>query len=82
MSSEQLALQQVESAVANNNITNSAAENIRVWLTEPSYTAYRNEVVEHVRSGKWDVLDDVFWTIIPFGTGGRRGVNHKMLLNW
>ena len=24
-------------------------------------------------AGKWQVLDDVFWTVIPFGTGGRRG---------
>ncbi|MEZ6077380.1 MAG: hypothetical protein R3C56_17425 [Pirellulaceae bacterium] len=23
--------------------------------------------------GKWQKLDDVFWTVIPFGTGGRRG---------
>ena len=23
--------------------------------------------------GKWQELDDVFWTVIPFGTGGRRG---------
>ena len=73
MSSDKIALQQVETAAANNNITASAAENIRVWLTEPRYAAYQNEVIEHVRSGKWDVLDDVFWTIIPFGTGGRRG---------
>jgi phosphoglucomutase/phosphomannomutase len=29
--------------------------------------------LEHIESGKWQVLDDVFWTIIPFGTGGRRG---------
>ena len=25
------------------------------------------------RTAKWQVLDDVFWTVIPFGTGGRRG---------
>jgi phosphoglucomutase/phosphomannomutase len=30
-------------------------------------------VVEHVEAGKWRELDDAFWTIIPFGTGGRRG---------
>src|SRR5882757_594262 len=24
-------------------------------------------------AAKWQVLDDVFWTVIPFGTGGRRG---------
>ena len=30
-------------------------------------------MAEHIRAGKWQELDDVFWTIIPFGTGGRRG---------
>ena len=25
------------------------------------------------RPSEWQVLDDVFWTVIPFGTGGRRG---------
>ena len=24
-------------------------------------------------SSKWQALDDAFWTVIPFGTGGRRG---------
>jgi phosphoglucomutase/phosphomannomutase len=30
-------------------------------------------VAEHLAAGKWKELDDVFWTTIPFGTGGRRG---------
>ena len=30
-------------------------------------------MAEHIAAGKWKELDDVFWTIIPFGTGGRRG---------
>ena len=29
--------------------------------------------MSHINDGKWQKLDDVFWTIIPFGTGGRRG---------
>src|SRR5262249_23141848 len=31
------------------------------------------QVAEHVATEKWKELDDVFWTVIPFGTGGRRG---------
>ena len=46
---------------------------MRAWLTEPRYAAYADEVAAHVAAGKWQVLDDVFWTVIPFGTGGRRG---------
>ncbi len=43
------------------------------WLTEPRYAEYAPQVAEHIAEGKWKELDDVFWTVIPFGTGGRRG---------
>ena len=29
--------------------------------------------MEHIAANDWKKLDDVFWTVIPFGTGGRRG---------
>src|SRR5262245_5315736 len=51
----------------------SAVENVRKWLTEPRYAEYAPQVAEHIAAGKWKELDDVFWTVIPFGTGGRRG---------
>ncbi len=54
-------------------MTASAATNLKAWLTEPRYAEYADEVAAHVAEGKWQVLDDVFWTVIPFGTGGRRG---------
>lgn len=63
----------LEAAQAAEKITPAAAQNVRVWLTEPRYAAYVQTVAEHVLEGKWKELDDVFWTIIPFGTGGRRG---------
>ena len=66
-------LQELRAALADARITSSAAENIRAWLTEPRYTEYASEVAEHISAGKWQQLDDVFWTVIPFGTGGRRG---------
>lgn len=66
-------LKQVSQAVADGKITAGAEENIRAWLTEPRYTKYAGEVAQHVADEKWQKLDDVFWTIIPFGTGGRRG---------
>ena len=55
------------------NSRQTAAENIRAWLTEPRYAEYADEVAAHIAAGKWQALDDVFWTVIPFGTGGRRG---------
>ncbi|HEV3003231.1 MAG TPA: phospho-sugar mutase, partial [Pirellulales bacterium] len=66
-------LKQVADAVSRQRLSATAAENIRAWLTEPRYQQYTPQVAEHIRAGKWQQLDDVFWTIIPFGTGGRRG---------
>ena len=54
-------------------LTPSAAENIRRWLTDSRYAEYAPRVAEHIAAGKWKELDDAFWTVIPFGTGGRRG---------
>jgi phosphomannomutase len=67
------ALFQLDSAVADKRLSPSAGANIRRWLTEPRYAEYAPQVAEHVVTGKWKELDDVFWTVIPFGTGGRRG---------
>jgi phosphomannomutase len=67
------ALSQLDLAVAAKNITPAAAANIKTWLTEPRYSEYAAQVAEHITAGKWKELDDAFWTIIPFGTGGRRG---------
>lgn len=64
---------QLHAAVAAGKITSRAAENITKWLTEPRYAEYAPAVIEHIADEKWQVLDDAFWTVIPFGTGGRRG---------
>jgi len=66
-------LMQVAEATAKGALTAAAAGNIRAWLSEPRYSEYAPEVVAHISAGKWQALDDVFWTVIPFGTGGRRG---------
>lgn len=66
-------LAQVDRAVADKKLTAAAADNIRKWLTEPRYAQYAFQVAEHIELGKWQELDDAFWTVIPFGTGGRRG---------
>ena len=66
-------LKLVEAAVAAEQLTPSAAKNIQAWLSEPRYVEYAPEVAAHINEGKWQALDDAFWTVIPFGTGGRRG---------
>jgi phosphoglucomutase/phosphomannomutase len=68
-----LELAAIEAAVKNNNITLAASENLRRWLLDARYSDYRGEVLAHIQDGKWKELDDAYWTVIPFGTGGRRG---------
>ncbi len=69
----QTQLAQLETAVSDGQLTVEAAKNIRAWLVEPRYADYAPQVVEHIEGERWKELDDVFWTVIPFGTGGRRG---------
>src|SRR5262245_31303861 len=66
-------LQRIEKAQAEGRLSAGAVRNLRVWLTEPRYAEYAPQVAAEVQAGNWKTLDDVFWTIIPFGTGGRRG---------
>lgn len=54
-------------------ISTSAAENVRAWLTEPYYAAYAPEVAKMIETRQWKELNELFWQVIPFGTGGRRG---------
>lgn len=67
------ALDAITAAVQAGDLSESAAENLRAWLTEPRYAEYSEAVIDHVERRAWQTLDDAFWTIIPFGTGGRRG---------
>ncbi len=69
----QSALDEVADAANDGRLSPGAAENIRKWLTSPYYAEYAPEVRRHIAESKWQALDDAFWTIIPFGTGGRRG---------
>jgi len=69
----QNSLHQLDVAAAAGKLSPRAAENIRIWLTAPYLAEYAQAVAEHIAAGRWKELDDVFWTTIPFGTGGRRG---------
>ncbi|MGO8752842.1 MAG: phospho-sugar mutase [Thermoguttaceae bacterium] len=73
MADTQTILAQVDRAASEGKITAAAVKNLRAWLIEPSYAEYAPQIAQHVTAGKWKELDDVFWTVIPFGTGGRRG---------
>lgn len=67
------AIAAVDQAASQEKITQTAAMHIKTWLTDARYVEYMPQVLGHINDEKWQTLDDVFWTIIPFGTGGRRG---------
>ncbi len=63
----------IDQAAKASQLSDSAAANIRRWLTEAPYAAYRDRLAEDIQAGRWKALDDAFYTVIDFGTGGRRG---------
>ena len=69
----QSAVQQIKMAQSQGQISQGSLENITCWLTQDRYASYLPKVLEQIESSKWRALDDAFWTVIPFGTGGRRG---------
>jgi phosphoglucomutase/phosphomannomutase len=68
------ALTRLQAAVSEGKLTDTAAANIKRWLTESGYAAYAARIVELIEAGKFEQLDSLFWEVIPFGTGGRRGL--------
>lgn len=68
------ALAALESARQAGKVSESALANVRRWLTEPGYAAYVPRILPLVVAGRFEELDRLFWEVIPFGTGGRRGV--------
>lgn len=46
---------------------------LSTWLTEAEYEPYYHEIHRLIDKREWEELDDRFYTIIEFGTGGRRG---------
>lgn len=69
----QQAIELAQQAVRTGLLTQGALENLIAWLTQTRYAKYQPSILAHIEQGAWQKLDDVFWTVIPFGTGGRRG---------
>lgn len=44
------------------------------WLSKPEFAEYVPQIEYLAESQKFDELLDSFYQIIPFGTGGRRGL--------
>ena len=67
------ALPLIEAAAKAGQLTAGSAVNLRRWLEQSGYRRYVPVLLDLVRTGKWSELDALFWEVIPFGTGGRRG---------
>ncbi len=52
----------------------SALEALETWLVDDAFAAYRPQLEHLIDAQAWDFLLDAFYQVIPFGTGGRRGL--------
>ena len=53
---------------------NSALKWLEVWLTDDAFSDYVSQIQYLIDNGNWNFLLDSFYQVIPFGTGGRRGL--------
>lgn len=58
---------------AHEHLSADAITNINQWLTESKYAEYKDELEELIAREDWKTLEDSFFKVIEFGTGGRRG---------
>ena len=52
------------------NVSSEAAKNIQRWLDEPKFAEYKSELEAMIAEGRWEELEDSFYTQIEFGTAG------------
>jgi phosphoglucomutase/phosphomannomutase len=52
----------------------SALEWLKIWLTDNAYADYVPQIEYLIEVENWAFLMDSFYQVIPFGTGGRRGM--------
>ena len=70
----QQAIKTTQAAVAEKQLSESAFTNLQRWLTEPQYASYLPSLLRLIEAEDFGTLDTYFWEVIPFGTGGRRGL--------
>lgn len=73
MSNPDASLSALEQARRDGLISEAATANVQRWLTEAPFAKYRERLVEDIEAARWQALDDAFFAVLEFGTGGRRG---------
>ena len=66
-------IDRVKDAFQRNDLSIDSFNRLTNWLTGEEYKSFHGELHELIDSNSWDELEDRFYTIIDFGTGGRRG---------
>src|SRR5262245_32392705 len=69
----QEAMGRVHRAQAEGKLSASASAGIARWLTESPFAKYQPRLLQDIEAERWTELDDAFFTVLEFGTGGRRG---------
>lgn len=75
------ALSKIQDAEKAGQLSASAVAAIRRWLTEPPFAKYLPKLLADIADGAWKPLDNAFYTVLEFGTGGRRGVMYPVGTN-
>jgi len=47
---------------------------LEVWLRDQMFSDYVHQIHYLIENSRWNFLLDAFYQVIPFGTGGRRGL--------
>ncbi len=68
----------IDQAAAAGKLTADSPKNLKDWLSRACLAQYQPRIQEMILSDQWKQLDEMFWTAIPFGTGGRRGPMGEM----
>lgn len=64
---------EIDKTVLRDNLSATATANIYEWLDKPKYSEYRDDLTRVIAERRWQELEDAFFKVIEFGTGGRRG---------
>ena len=68
------AITSVNDAEQRGVLSPEASSNIRRWLSSDSFASYQAELCRAISAGEWKSLEDLFYKVLEFGTGGRRGL--------
>jgi phosphoglucomutase/phosphomannomutase len=73
MSTSQDARSRLAEAQSRGEVSGSTRKNIERWLDEAPFELYRDRLLDDIAQGRFKELDDAFYKVLEFGTGGRRG---------